>query len=154
MAAHRPGAVSLAALAGIVATIFVADLVAPRWIQQLGLDVWNFQAVREESRLNEEHAIAVEAQRIRLLREVQVTGHTANRLINETITLEEAVDELEPIMRNRVGFECAWPHDRPPTFRHAVARYVVNRVDAMLADDPEQREVICAKLKIEYDNLK
>jgi len=154
MVAHRPGTVSLAALSGLVATIFVANLIAPVWIQSVGLDVWNLESVREESRLNEEHAVAVEAQRIRILREVQVSGHTAHRLIEGTVTLEVAVDELEPIMRNRVGFECAWPLDRPPTFRHAVARYIINRVDAELANDPEKRAGVCAQLKVAYDNLK
>ncbi len=154
MAAQRAGAVSIAALSGLVLTLVIAHLCAPRWIQHLGLDVWNFHALREEARINNEHAAVVEAQRIRILRESETSGHTASRLIEGTLTLADATDELEPILRHRAGFECAWPYDPPPTFRHGVARYAITRVEAELRDDPDRLAVVSARLKDEYDALK
>ncbi|MCE9562795.1 MAG: hypothetical protein K8U57_12180 [Planctomycetes bacterium] len=154
MAAQRAGTVSVATLSGLVLTLVAAELLAPRWVQSLGLDVWNFHALREEARITREHSVAVEAERVRLRREVEASGHTANRLIDGRITLADAIDELEPILQHRVGFECAWLQDPPPTFRHSVARYIINRVEATLEAKPEQRTVVSARLKAEYDALK
>ncbi|MBA4190419.1 MAG: hypothetical protein C0467_20725 [Planctomycetaceae bacterium] len=154
MVAHRHGAVSVAALSGLVLALLGAELFAPPWTEKYGVDVWNLQAAREEARVNEEQAVVVEAQRVRILREIEVSGHTATRLIDEKITLLEAMAELEPILRNRTGFECAWPFDPPPTFRHAVARYAITRVEAELRNDPERQALVCARLRAEYAALK
>ena len=154
MAAQRTGAVSVATLAGLLLALVFADLVAPQWCQEFGLDVWNFRAVREDARRVEEQAVSVEAQRVRLVREIELAGQTSGRLIEAKITLAEAIDELEPVLLYRVGFECSWPLDPPPTFRHAVARYIITRVKAELATNPDKLASVSARLNAEYAALK
>ncbi|WP_439622031.1 hypothetical protein [Gemmata sp.] len=154
MVARRAGTVSAATLFGLVLSLVFTDLVAPRWVQAVGLDVWNIGTLRDEVRGHDEQAAIVEAQRIRIIREAEASGRVAERLAAGKISLAAAVDELEPTLRHRVGFECAWPNDRPPTFRHAVARYAITRVEADLTPDPERQAVVVARLLAEYADLR
>lgn len=143
---RRAGAVSIAGLLGLVLAILAA--------QRLGLDHWNWYTARADAQRQDQEAIAIESQRIQFRREVAAADRITAKLREGQITLTQAIDELEPLMRHRVGFEHAWPYDPPPTFRHAVARYATTRVEAELANDPERRAVVCARLNAEYATLK
>lgn len=153
-ARRRPGVVSVTALLGLVLTLGVAELLIPQWSTHLGLDVWNWGDTRVEAQQQEQEALAVEAQRVQLRREIESAGHVVAKLREGQVTLAQATDELEPLMRHRRGFEYAWPIDPPPTFRHSVARYATTRVEAELANDPARQAAICARLKAEYNALK
>lgn len=154
MVARRAGTVSAATLSALVLSLVCTDLLAPRWVRAVGLDVWNIGALHDEVRGHDEQAAIVEAQRIRIIRESEASGRIAEQLAAGKLSLAEAVNELEPTLRQRVGFECAWPSDPPPTFRHAVGRYAITRVEADLTNDPDRQATVVARLKVEYDALK
>ncbi|MFO0822458.1 MAG: hypothetical protein U0792_04955 [Gemmataceae bacterium] len=151
---RRVGAASATALLGLLLAFATAEVFIPQWPHRLGLDVWNWHKVRAEARQHEQEAAAVEAHRVQLRREVEIANHIAAKLIARQITLLEAIDELSPILQHRIGFEHAWPHDPPPTFRHAVARYAITRVEAELANDPARPAEIVGRLKADYAALK
>jgi hypothetical protein len=153
-ARRRVGAASATALLGLLLAIATAEILIPQWPRRLGLDIWNWGEVRAEVRQHEQEAAAVEAHRVQLRREVEIANHIAAKLIAGQITLVEAIDELSPILRHRIGFEHAWPNDPPPTFRHSVARYAITRVEAELTNDPARQAEVVGRLKAEYAALK
>ncbi|WP_439622368.1 hypothetical protein [Gemmata sp.] len=141
MSARRTGAASAATLIAVALTALGIDA-------SLGVDA------REEVRRHEGDAAALEAQRVRVLRENEASGRVAARVIAGTLPLVGAVDELEPVLRERTGFASAWADDPPPTFRHRVARSILARVDAELAHDPARRAAVLARLDAEYAALR
>ncbi|WP_439628875.1 hypothetical protein [Gemmata sp.] len=141
MSARRTGAASAAALLGIALTALGIDA-------SLGADA------REEVRGHEGDAAALDAQRVRAVREGEASGRVAARVIAGDVSLSGAVDELEPVLRERTGFGSAWADDPPPTFRHRVARYVTIRVAVELAHDPAREAAVLARLDAEYAALR
>lgn len=139
MLARRTGTVSA------LAFVAVAVLATEAWVGR------DFQG---GSRTAEDEAHLLEAQQLRLAREREASGRVAARVIAGTLPLAGAVDELEPMLRARDGFECEWIDDPPPTFRHRVARYVTVRVEAELAHDPVRRTAVLARLHAEYAALR
>jgi hypothetical protein len=138
---RRTGTVSVAALASLV-------------IAALATDLFDATRVRGETVTLVGESEVLEAQRVRVIREREMSGRVAARVIAGTTTLAGAVDELEPILRARPGFECAWPSDPPKTFRHRVARYVCVRVSAELEHDPGRCDAVLARLETEYAALR
>lgn len=153
MVTRRTGTVSVATLSALLLTFICADLTDPQWAKEFGLDVWNIRAIQKEAQEHNEQAALVEAQRIRIIREAEASGRVAEQLMDGKITLVAAIDELEPTLRQRVGFECAWPSDPPPTFRHAVARYAITRVEVELIRNPDRQAAVVARLQGEYSQL-
>ncbi|WP_439626137.1 hypothetical protein [Gemmata sp.] len=141
MTTRRTGAASAAALLGLALSALGVDAC-------LGIDA------REEVRGHENDAAALDAQRVRVLREGEASGRVADRVIAGAVPLSAAVDELEPGLRERPGFDCAWANDPPPTFRHRVARYVMIRVGTELERDPGRRDAVLARLDAEYASLR
>jgi hypothetical protein len=138
MSARRTGTAS-------VAVLLATDPVAVGVDASLVLD-----AARSDARQYEADAAPIEDQRTRVLRENEYAGRVAARLIAGDLSLSAAVDELEPIVRDRRGFECAWPDQSFPTFRHRVARYVLTRVAADLEHNPSRRLDVLDRLNAEY----
>ncbi|VTT99102.1 unnamed protein product [Gemmataceae bacterium] len=141
MFTRRTGTVSAAALASLV-------------IAALATDLFDASRVRGDTVALAEEAEALEAQRVRVIREAEASGRVAARVIAGTLTLAGAVDELEPMLRERPGFESAWPNDPPGTFRRRVARYVCVRVSAELEHDPGRRDTVLARLEAECAALR
>lgn len=141
MSTRRHGTASAAALLALVATTLVLGT-------RLGTEA------REKLCRHETDAQALDAQRVRVLREDDRTAWVAGRVADGTMPLAAAVDELEPIHRVRPGFECAWASDPPPTTRHRVARSVIERVATDLDGDPVRRSVVLDRLCVEYRALR
>ncbi|WP_439629575.1 hypothetical protein [Gemmata sp.] len=141
MTTRRTGAASAAALLGLALTA-------------LGVDAGLGTDAREEVRGHEGDAAALDAQRVRGRRESEASGRVAARVIAGDVSLSAAVDELEPALRERPGFDCAWADDPPATFRHRVARYVMVRVAVELGHDPAHRAAALARLDAEYATLR
>ncbi len=142
MTARRTGTASAAALIAVVVVAVGVDA-------YLGVD-----AARDDIRGNQADAAVIEAQRVRVVREGEASGRVAVRVIAGEVSLSGAVDELEPVLRERVGFECAWPDDPPPTFRHRVARYVMIRAGTELERAPARQVAVLARLDAEYAALR
>ncbi|VTU02699.1 unnamed protein product [Gemmataceae bacterium] len=141
MTARRTGAASVAALLAVAFVTLGTDAL-------LGID-----AASDDVRRHEAEAAHFEAQRVRMIRESEASGRVAARVAAGDLTLVGAVDELEPVLRERPGFDCAWLEDPPPTFRHRVARCVLVRVAAELENEPGRRAVVLARLDADYAAL-
>lgn len=150
MIPQRTGFGSFAVLSGLVMTLLVVNTFRPRWIRDYGLDFWNAVDSQEELQRHEAEREVIEARYNQFLRERDISGQVASRLIEGTIALSDAIDALEPILIHRVGFDCSWPDSPPPTFRHAVARYTMTRVESELATNPKQLALVSHRLKTEY----
>jgi hypothetical protein len=153
-AVRRTGAVSAAALSGLALTLGLAHAAAPRWAARAGLDVWNLPELNARLREIDEETARTRSDGERLLRQIDAAGHLTARLAEGSLTLAEAADELEPLLRDRPGFEtvCA-VQDGAPTFRHGVARYAIRKALAHLAGDPTRRAATAGRLEAEYAAL-
>jgi hypothetical protein len=152
---RRAGAVSAAALSGLAAIFGLAQFVAPAWAASLGLDVWNVPSFRESLRRSEAERRALAAQEERLLREMEAARHVAVRLAEGAVTLDGATDELEPLLATRPGFNvtCGAAYGST-TFRQGVARYLMSRVEQLLAEDPDRLAAVYCRLEGEYASLR
>ena len=155
MNARRTGAVSAAALSGLVLTLGLAQVVAPEWVKRVGLDVWNLHGLRAEARAGAKKDAELRVQREKLRREVELSEHIGVRLADGSLTLAEATDELEPILRDRTGFDTTRIFAyNAPTFRRGVARYAITKVHELLAPDPTRLAGVSARLEAEYAGLR
>jgi hypothetical protein len=151
---RRAGTVSGAALSALVLAVGMGHAVAPRWSEDLGLDVWNYPAAREQAREVAGRGEALAAERARLLRECDFTQHVAARLVSRRSTLRDAVDQLAPLLERRTGFETTWVYTyRTPSFRHGVARYAIIQAERALRDDPGAWAELAPRLEAEYAAL-
>jgi hypothetical protein len=148
---RRAGAVSGAALSGLVLAFGVAHAVAPRWAARVGLDVWNFPAAREEAREIAGRAESLRTERDRLARELDFTGHVAARLAAGKLSLRDATEQLAPLLERRTGFQTTWRFTyQSPSFRHGVARYAIIQVELALRGDPGDWAELAPQLEAQY----
>jgi hypothetical protein len=150
---RRAGAASVAALSGLALALGFSHALAPGWAKGVGLDVWNLAEEREAAHKADADATTLQLQHEQLLREIELADHVATRLAEGKQTLADAVAELEPILRQRAGFasQCELKY-HTPSFRHGVARYVINRVTLAPAD-PARRAAVARNLEAEYAAL-
>ena len=152
---RRTGAASGATLSALAVALGLAHAVAPKWSEQVGLDVWNYSAAQNRVRDAESQSDSIRVGRDKLLREIEMADHLASQMIDGKLTLAAAVDELEPTLRNRPGFdvvrEC---HYKTPTFRHAVARYALTHIGIVLQSDPDRLAAVTPRLEAEYSALR
>jgi hypothetical protein len=140
--ARRTGTASAAALLAVV-------------VAAVGVDAYlGVEDARDDILRHQADAAVIEAQRVRVVREGEASGRVVARLIAGEVSLAAAVGELEPALRERVGFECEWPDDPPPTFRHRVARCIRCRVAADLEHDPARQAAVLARFDVEYAGLR
>lgn len=150
---RRTGAVSAAALSGLALTLGLAHAVAPDWAARAGLDVWNLEELRDDFRANSEEWDELVEKEQRLHRECEATGSVAARMVEGELTLAEAADLLQPILRERPGFESTWRYDyRVPDFRRGCARYAIQRTVRDVA--PDRRAELEDRLEAEYAAMK
>jgi hypothetical protein len=153
--ARRAGTVSAAALSGLALTLGFAHAVAPAWVRRAGLDLWNLPSLRGDVGEYCHEASALEQKHDRLAREIETARHAAARLIDQRLTLAEAVDELAPVLGARPAFAHA-ARDRfgTETFRQTVAAYVIDKAEELLEGDPGRRVEVSARLRTEFAAIK
>jgi hypothetical protein len=151
MIVRRAGVVSVIVLTGLALIAGLANAVAPRWAKQVGLDIWNLPDLRAASLETESRRVELQEQAEQINHEIEAAEHVATRLIDATMTLSQAIDDLEPSLRNRAGFEIMRQQHNPvPTFRQAVARYAIFKVERRLQHDPSRWMPVSARLEAEY----
>ena len=117
----------------------------------MGLDVWNFNTARADERTVRAEAAELRAFEERFHEEVELADHLAAQLAVGTISLAEATNLMEPILRNRPGFATVTQQNyHAPTFRQGVAWYLIQHVDWQLLDAPEVWAAISTRLEAEY----
>lgn len=152
---RRAGTASVAALSGLVLTLGLAQSAAPEWTRRAGLDVWNVSAARDTLLATDRDREMLQSHAEQLHQEIEFTEHTTNRLMAGTLSLAGATDLIEPILRNRPGFDTvAEIHYPAPTFRLSVAQYLVKRVEWEMPADLSERAAISTRLEMEYALLK
>lgn len=155
MTTRRTGTVSALAVSGLTLTLLLAHLVAPSWVRKAGLDLWNLPAERRAARETGEQALLLSHQRDRLDRSIEVTDQAVAGLVEGTLPLAEAVDDLSQDLKNRPGFETdARKRFSAGTFRRTVAAYLIDKAERLLADDPDRRAVVSVRLRAEFEAIK
>lgn len=153
---RRAGTASVAALSGLVLTIGLAQTAAPEWMRRSGLDVWNVFEAQDSLRATGHQRESLRLEAEQLQQEIEFADHVANRLEAGTISMAEATDIIEPILRNRSGFHnVAGLYYAAPTFRHAVARYLSARVLRRASlTSAGGWALLATRLEVEYALLK
>ena len=125
------------AVPSVVAVIFVfACVISPSWAKHVGLDVWNLPSLQKDLKVVVDRDAALDEQHEQLLGELEFGDYLASRLIDGTMTLAQATNDLEPILRHRHGFEttCEF-HYRVHTLRQGTARNLIIRVESLTSTD-------------------
>ena len=152
-AACRAGKTTAVAAFGFALALALSYTVAPAWTREVGLDVWNYSEARKELQHANELRAELATAEDELHRQFESCDHVAARVANGSLTLREAVDELEDLCRCQSGFDTMREYREAPTFRHAVARHVMGRVNVLLAGEPARRVACAARLSAEYGAL-
>jgi hypothetical protein len=152
---RRAGTTSAAALSAIILALGLAHAAAPQWTERIGLDIWNLFHLREQTRDHDRERERLKDREEQLGQEIEALDHLANRLSAGTLSLAEATDVAEPMMRNRTGFETAAELNYPaPTFRLSVARFLIARTGRTLETDPSRWAAVSSRLEAEYASMK
>jgi hypothetical protein len=149
---RRPGAASVAVLLGLSASLATAHAVAPDWSRHAGLDVWNLSALQEEYRVAIEERAEMRSRAERAIARRSAGNQITGKLIANAIALPVAADELSEVFHQDTGAQSVLKAMYPeaPSERHLFARHAIDRVKAILVDDPVQRTAVLARLEIEY----
>jgi hypothetical protein len=148
---RRTGATTVATVFGLTFGVALANAVAPNWTQRVGIDVWNLPSAIEDNRTADEELIALDKQAERLRWEMETGDYLATELANGTKSLREAVDEMEPILRERIGFlanlDIAY---HTSSLRQGVARYLINRIPNLNKLEGNRQNDALNRLEQEY----
>jgi hypothetical protein len=154
MMPRHTGLVSLAVLSFMAVIFLLACVLSPHWAKRIGLDVWNLPDLREALKQEGDRHQILQDQKDQILHEIEFSEYIAGRLIDGTMTLTQATNEVEPIMRNRPGFDTTWEFAyRVHTVRQGVARYLIIRVEALMNTD-SRWPALSARLEAECATIK
>jgi hypothetical protein len=147
---RRAGTASAAILSGLTLMLGIVHMSAPEWIAVAGLDVWSFPNDRAALRAarNESSRLRDDAEELRS--SIEAAECIIAELVVGSLSLAEATDLIEPLMRNRSGFPSGGIYADVPTFRRAVARYLIDRVRRVLQDNPSELACILPRLEAAY----
>ena len=154
MTPRHTGIVSLAVLSIMVVIFVLACVISPRWAKRVGLDVWNLPGLNQKLKEARDRDAVLNEQHEQILREIEFGDYLAGRLIDGTMTLAQATDELEPILKNRPGFDitCEFAY-RVSTLRQGTARCLIIRIEGMMNMD-SRWPAISARLEAEFAGIK
>lgn len=148
---RRTGTTSAAVLSGLVVTLGLTNATAPEWARRAGLDLWNIAEAAESLRTTGEESARLGEETQRLRETIEAADHITTRLIAGELTLECATDQIEPLMRERRGFEFVAAAFYPaPSFRMKVARYLIDRTRRSLVTNPGRLAGTEARLSAEF----
>jgi hypothetical protein len=91
----------------------------------------------------------LDAERERLLRKIDLAYHLAAHLTAGTLSLGDATTRMEPLLRERCGFHTHCGCSGLDMHR-ATARYLIDKVQEVLALDPSRWENVSNRLECEY----
>ena len=147
----RTGATTAATLLGLAFTIVLAQTIAPHWVRRAGLDLWSLPAAMAASRTADRESVELNAMERKLFREIDYSEHLAAELVAGTLTLEAAVNEMEPILKTRSGFLAGLRVQyNTSSLRQGVARYLIARISRVTRFDPALESDARLRLECEY----
>jgi hypothetical protein len=151
---RRTGIVSVATLSGLALAVGLTHVIAPEWSRSTGLDVWNYTDMESQYRDDKDRLQDELKVEETLSCQIRLSDHITTELIEGRLSLSEAVDEIEYINRERVGFEESLRVTfRPSTHRERLALYTLTKARRMLDHDPSAQVVVMARLEAEYQAM-
>lgn len=152
-AVRRTGAASVTALSGFILFFGLAPTIAPQWLRWS--DLWKLREHRDALREAVDESVRIGDEAMQLQASIEAAEHIAGRLIAGTLSLAEAAEMAEPLVRNRPGFSSVddW-HYPGSSFRQLIARYLIRKVYSILENDPNRLAVALARLEAEYVEMK
>jgi hypothetical protein len=151
MTINRSGAVvSASFLAGLALAVGLSAVVAGAGARLMGLE-------REDLDLSAlaEQTDELDLQHARQLEEYTFANHLATRLAAGALTLADATAQMEPILRERPDFEfvCQYHYQVQDT-RLGAARYLIDKVEFLLKDEPSRWRPVSIRLNADYAALR
>jgi hypothetical protein len=144
-------AATAATVCGLALAVAVANAADPNWTRDVGLDIWHLPALEADARDAEREHERLQEQFDDLCKEVEAIDGLAARLAAGSLSLEAAGEQIEPILRDRPGFEdAAHRYYGAPTLRLAAARYMIARVQWYVGADPCRKAAVTERLEAEY----
>jgi hypothetical protein len=110
-------------------------------------------AISANKTADEKYA-SLKAKEQQLYQDIQLSNNVAGELAAGTITLKDAVDEMEPVMRNRTGFvESLQVSFGTSSLREGVARYLISRIPRSMTHDLVELSNTLYRLECEFETL-
>lgn len=96
----------------------------------------------------------LDARRERLFREFEIADQLAARLAAGSLSLGAAAEQIEPLLSDRPGFaHTCTIYYRVPDIRLGAARYLIGKVERLLASDPARWAAASGRLEAEFAAL-
>lgn len=153
-AIRRSGAGSVAVLAGLILIGGLIPTSISTPVRQAGLDAWSLWQSNSALQKASAESSRIQDRADELRQSVEAVEHIATRLGTGALTLGEAAAMAEPWVRDRPGFATtAEYHYAASSFRLSVARYLIAKVQYLLAGDPSRTTAALMRLEREYQAL-
>jgi hypothetical protein len=152
---RRAGTASAAVLTGLVLTLGLTHATAPEWTRRAGLDVWKLAEARDAFQTTADESVRIRDEAERLRESIEAVDHITTRLVAGDLTLSDATDVTEPLLRERRGFSfAAESYYAAPTFRMSVGRYLIDRARRVLSTQLSRSTTVLARLEGEYATMR
>ena len=138
--------VSPTSLAALVLAAVLASFAVWVWPHLTGSPTENIDPTDITDQADE-----LEAKRTRLWWEIESADRLAAKLTDGSLSLVDAVAQMEPLLRDRIDFEnVSRNHYRAPNLRLGTARYLIAKVGYHLDGDPGRWAAASQRLEAEY----
>lgn len=146
---RRTGATSIGTLAAFAAAFLSVHLLAPQWARSAGLDVWELSDAAEWQKREQDRARDIDADLDRLADQIAAADAIATALIEGRMELDDAVDRVVEINRERPGFEVVLlsHYSGERTHRERVEQYLLAKVSSQLASNPSHRAEVLERIE-------
>lgn len=152
---RRPGIASVTSLGVLSLAMTVVQLAAPQWSERTGLDLWNYPGLVADERDIYARSDELDAHHVRLYEQVEAAEHIAELVIDQRLTLAEAVDRIARINEDRPTFEAGLNAAYPEVTgkRHTIAAYIMHKVKERLKHDSTRLAQVQVRLESEFLQL-
>ncbi len=149
---RRSGTASAATL--IVLALGLTQIIAPGWIRRVGLDTWNMGTVMALARETTAQADLLKEQQEKLRRQIEAASLVSAQLAAGNLSLVEAIQEVSPILEDRLGFGINTSSEYlPKSYEQRVGRYLIRHATKQLLVSPVEMALCLARLEAEFAHL-
>jgi hypothetical protein len=151
---RRTGTVSVANVFGLALTVGLVSLAAPKWTEEVGLDIWDVPALQKEieteANLGLDLNLEIEESKSRLeLKEQLIANLRAGRITLKEVTAAFlTLNESQPVSMFLIRSIYQGATDEEKTARNAIA-FAIQRK----SDSPARETEVLARLLTEFREL-
>jgi hypothetical protein len=151
---HRVGATSAATLFGVAVTVVLTSLIAPKWTQAAGLDVWKLPELQNQLETAAKNEVVLNAEFQDNRTRMAVKRQLIDELLAERATLKEVAAQFLSVNQSNesciVAIRASY---KGATDEEKTARNVIAHAVMQMSGSFTERAEVMARLSLELRKL-